>query len=502
MRIGLPERVSPGKTVIFAVVGLMVQQIQHTDILFSALYFAFVILSMLAFNTAGGFTRIAGSYVACFSLLVCIFGVTWKMVLGEAGETNLSAPELTMTCYVVSMGMFLVVANFLKGADFRSYEFGAGGRSQGLNYTAAGLGCLVISIAINVADLLFGISPGGILSALRQLDAFLPLGIMLSTIGAINDSHGKRTMNFVNAIGMTLMFSVGLSGFSKQGMLTPLVCWLIAVVYKKFDLRRTQIIAIAFGAFMSFYVFSPLSQARDLKPDGLNFAEQLLFGIDSIIHIQTVREHIKEQGDTPPAHSYYNTAQNALIGRLNMIGTDDALINFASGVEPLGMETVWNGFLNFIPHALAPNKKLPLSGNYYAHEVGGLLAPDDFGTGISFSPVAESFRIEHWIGLLAVLPAVWFLMFTTAEFICGDLKTSPWSLLPMLLYAHAAPEGLLAGQIYLIGFGNASLMLGILVCTRLAPALGRLFAGSQQNVVAVPTVRPVMPAGASPASAL
>jgi len=119
--------------------------------------------------------------------------------------------------------------------------------------------------------------------------------------------------------------------------------------------------------------------------------------------------------------------------------------------------------------------------------------------------VAESFRIEHWFGLLLVLPAIWFLMFTTAEFICGDLKTSPWSLLPMLLYAHTAPEGLLGGQIYLIGFGNGALMLGILVCTRLAPALGRLFGGSVANATVFPArvqERPLAGSGIRPASAL
>jgi hypothetical protein len=478
MRIGLPERVAPSKAIIFAVLSFVAQQVEHTDIAFSALYAAFVVLSVFAFNKAGGFTRFAGAYYAFFSLLVCIIGVSWKIVINEPGQSNLQAPTLTMLCYVASAAMFLVVAFILENVDLRSYEFGSGGLSRSLNYTAAGLGCILVSLANNAAGALFGVNPGGLLSALHQLDNFLPLGTLLATIGAINDSKGKRTVNFVSGFGMLYMFSGGLTAFSKQGMLSPMVCWLLAVIYKQVDLRRSHLLAIAIGTYMAFFVFSPLSLSRDLITPDMTYTDRLVLGIDSIIHIQRIRDHVKTYGDTPPAHSYFNTAQNALVQRLTMMGTDDALISLAATAEPLGWGPVVDDFMNFIPHALAPNKRTVLTGNYYGHEIGGMLADDDFGTGISFSPVSEAFRIQRWVGLFVILPGVWLLLFPLVEFICGDLKTSPWTLMPMLAAAHIAPEGLLSGQIYLLGFGNAGFLLGILVATRLSPTLGKLFLGS------------------------
>jgi len=479
MRIGFPERISPAGAFVFAAVGFGIQQAQHTDIVYSSLYFAFVILSVLAFNMAGGFSRLAGAYYFWFAMLICIVGVTWKMVINEPGESNLQVPNLTMTCYVVCAGMFLVVVSILNTLDLRRYEFGAGNRSGSLNYTAAGLGCILFSLGNTVASFTFGIAPGGLLSALRQLDQFLPLGIMLATIGAVNDSKGRRTVSFISLFGMGFMFLGGLVAFSKQGMLTPMFCWFIALVYKRFDLRRPQIIAIVIGTFLSLYVFSPLSQARDLVNDQTSYGDRAVIAVDAIIHIQRTRAHVAEViADKVPSHSYYSTSQNALIQRLNMIGTDDALIAVGDTAEPLGLQPVEDDFINFIPHAIAPNKRDPITGNHYAHEIGGMVSDDDFGTGISFSPVAEAFRVERWFGLFLVLPAVWLILFSSGEFICGNFKTSPWSLLPLLMYAHVAPEGLLSGQIYLIGFGNGGILLAILVSTRLAPTIGRLFYGS------------------------
>jgi hypothetical protein len=479
VRIGLPASVSPTKAFTFAAASFLVQQIQHTDIIFSSLYFLFLMLSAFAFNTAGGFTRIAGAYYCWFSMLVCIIGVTWKMVLNEPGDSALQDPWLLMTLYDIAAAGFIVVALILRNVDLRHYELAGAGVTGKVNFTAAGLGCIMIAYANDFAGTLFGIAPGGVLSALRQLDQFLPLGIMLATIGAINDSKGKRSFNFVNIIGMLFAFEAGFEVFSKQGMFTPLVCWLIGVIYKRFDLRRSHLIGIALATFICFYALAPLSGARDyIKPD-MTSTDRLVLAVDSIIHIDRTRAHVKElSGDEAPAHSYFLKPQNALIARLNMIGVDDALVHYGLVNEPIGIQNVIDDFGDLLPHFIAPNKVEPLTGNYYAHEVGGMLADADVTTGISFSPVGESFRVMRWVGVGFILPAVWLMLFASVEAVCGDLRTSPWTLLPILATTHIAPEGMLGGQIYMLGYGNAAYFFCILIATRMAPVLGRLFYGS------------------------
>ena len=53
----------------------------------------------------------------------------------------------------------------------------------------------------------------------------------------------------------------------------------------------------------------------------------------------------------------------------------------------------------------------------------------------------------------------------------------PWGLMVVVYFAHAAPESLLGGMIYFMGYGNFGMLLAIVVVTRIAPILGSLFLG-------------------------
>jgi hypothetical protein len=140
-------------------------------------------------------------------------------------------------------------------------------------------------------------------------------------------------------------------------------------------------------------------------------------------------------------------------------------------------------FLNWIPHIILPNKEalMPAGvvnpGNFYAHEVGGL-APDDFSTGVSFSPTAEAFHMNTWLGIVIVGGAVWTLLFIITDLICGDLRKSPFGLLAMVAFSHAAPESLIAGLVYFIFFTNFGIVVAILFSAYFAPILGTLLSGN------------------------
>src|SRR5215467_5495550 len=108
MRLPFPTRISLQKAVIFGMVVFVVQQIEHTDIVFSALFFSYMLLSVLAFNYAGGFSRASGTYIFWFALLTCILGGLWKIILGEPGDSNLVSASIDLATYVVSMIMMLL----------------------------------------------------------------------------------------------------------------------------------------------------------------------------------------------------------------------------------------------------------------------------------------------------------------------------------------------------------------------------------------------------------
>ena len=482
VRLSLPTRVPITGAFIYAFVFLCIQQFEHTNLGFSLLYFAFLMLGVVAFNFAEGFTRLTGAYIFWYGMLVVIFGVTWKAVIGEAGETNLQAPVLTMALYAASMGMMVFVALINRKFDFRHLGIGGGLSSGELNYSGAGLGCMMATIVLFIAGNVFGQVPGGIVSALLQINFFAPLGIVLATIGAMKDSGSRRTFNWVNGLGVGLGTAYGLISFSKQQMLTPLVCWLLGAFYMRLKVRLIHVVGGILFLWFAFGFAGPLSQSRDLVPSDQDLgtigrAELVIY---EITHWKEFKQHVQalndyESSGGPPG--YYDTAQGSLVERLSMISPDDRLIAYSSRGHFEGLDPVVNYFENLVPHFLAPEKQILYSGNHYAHEMGSYLAANDFTTGISFSPLAEAYHCEGWGGIFWVLPAIWLILFQSVDFIVSDMQRYPWGLLVVVWFAHAAPESLLSGMIYFIGYGNFGMVLAIIWCTRLAPVLGALFIG-------------------------
>jgi hypothetical protein len=496
VRLILPTRISLSKTFIFASLFFCIQQYQHTALTFSMLYYAFLILTVLAFNFAEGFTRLTGAYIFWYSTLIVIVGVTWKAVVGEPADSNLYTPTLDMALYTGSMVMLLLVALLNKKMDFRSLGIGGGLSGTKLNYTAAGLGCLIVWFGIIYADVLFGQAQGSLVSAITQVNVFGSLGLILATIGAINDSGGRRSTNVVSIVGLGYFFYLGLIGFSKQAMLAPMLCWVIGAFYSRIKVRLIHIVAIVLMAVLSFGFVSPLSASRDLA-EGLDADQRLELIGYLITHWDKFQAHVKDQeemeGQSGTA-GYYNKAQGSLIERLTMIPPDDVLFAYTAKGHYEGIAPVVDYFSNLAPHFISPNKHVTYSGNYYAHEIGLGLAADDYSTGISFSPVGEAYHCEGWGGILWLLPLIWMILFTTVDFIVGDMTKYPWGLMVVVWFAHAAPETLLGGMIYFIGLGNFGMFMAIIVVTRIAPIIGTLFTGKvvSPQTRSKASVRPIL----------
>jgi hypothetical protein len=478
VRLSLPTRIPLSKVFVFASVFFCVQQIQHTGLFFSLLYFAFVILSALAFNFAEGFNRITGAYIFWYSTLIVIVGVTWKAIVGEPADSNLLDPLLDMALYATSMVMLLLVTLLNRKMDFRAIGIGGGFSKGELNYTAAGLGCIIVWLGIIFSVPIFGNAPGSITSALNQVNVFGPLGIILATIGAVKDSGGRRSVNMISIAVFVYFGYLGLISFSKQIMLTPAVCWAVGVFYARLRVRFVHVVAAVAIAIVSFGFVSPLSASRDLA-EGMDNDQHIVLAWYLLTHRSYLEDHVKQIAVTRDmgVAEYYDTPQGSLIERLSMIPPDDELFAFSTKDHYEGMTPIYQYFGNLLPHFLNPDKQVTFSGNFYAHEMGAGLAEDDYSTGISFSPVAEAFHCEGWGGILWLLPVIWILFFSSVDFVVGDVTKYPWGLMVVVWLAHAAPEQLVGGMIYFMGYGNAGMILAIIMVTRIAPILGTLFLG-------------------------
>lgn len=479
MRIELPTRISTTKTLVFAVALFCVQQLEHTDLRFSLFFFAFIMIGNIAFNAGGGFSRVSGTYVFLFTLFTCVLGVVWKAVLGEPADSNLLVPQLDMAIYAASNFMLLLVILLNKRLT---------GHAQGvapgeINYTLAALGCLILALILN---LLNGLGLGGsgtALSIANQLNQFFPLSLILGTIGAMRDSDGRRSINFVSGLAMSLVFVASMLAFSKQGMFQPIACWIVAAAFCRFQLRWIHGIVLAVFAISSYIVVPLIAEGRDHVSENAGYAERatVVYGILTHLgqakqaEVETQAYDLAFQGKS----GYYNRPQG-LIERLSILSADDNFFNYTAKGHYIGYRPIIEDYENFIPHFLLPDKPSPIGGNYYAHEIGGILAPDDESTGISFSPMAEAFHVDGWVGIFFLMPLIWLSLFVSVDYICGDIRRSPWGLLMVVYLAHAAAESLLGSLIWMSVFGNLGLLLAIACCTRLAPVVGALFYGGNR----------------------
>jgi hypothetical protein len=481
VRLPFPERVPLVPVVFFAIVLCTLQIYQGTAPPFSLCCFLFVIIAASAFNVAGGITRPSGAYIFFYSVLAVIVGLTWKAVLGEAADSNLETPMVTIEVYLCAIcGMFaaIYISKRLTSkrallADFVTDE----------NMQSATMGCLVTGLALTFIFAIFPMEPGGVLSGLLQLNRFLLMAMFLGVVHAIRRSGGTSSISLPVLIAGGVSFATGVLGFSKEGMLNPLLCWLVAAASQRYKVSLTQIAGGILLAFLVFEYLVPYSQV------GRNYAGTSTSSIDLSIsllgNLGSVRsEYIGSQGNNEEdelAVGYF-THHQGFFDRLQMIGPDDSLVALTENGTVAGFTPVYIYFANFIPHFIWKNKPTWGGGNLYAHQMG-LLAEDDTSTGISFSPSGEAFHLMRWTGILILAPVLWIMLFTLMDSLCGDVRKSPWGLLAIITFAHIAPEGGIGILVYSIGYLAGTIFFAAVTITYLMPVIGEIVIGPSRKTV-------------------
>ncbi len=203
-----------------------------------------------------------------------------------------------------------------------------------------------------------GNAPGGVVSALTQVNVFGSLGIILATIGAVKDSGGRRSVNAVSAATILYFEYLGLSSYSKQALITPMVCWAVGVFYARLRVRFVHVVAIIFLALITFGFISPLSASRDLA-EGMNDTQHLALAWYFLNHPIELQNHAKSLNFSKEmgVEEYYDTPQGSLIERLSMIPPDDELLAYTAQGHYEGMAPVYQNFGNLVPHFLNPDKQ-------------------------------------------------------------------------------------------------------------------------------------------------
>jgi hypothetical protein len=480
VRLPFPERIPFTSAFFFALFLCAIQLLEGTSAIFSLCCLGFILVATIAFNFAGGFSRSTGGYVFFFAVLVVLIGLVWKAILGEPADSNIQSPLVLIEIYLASMCGMLVAVIISKKLTTKRPLLSV--LSTDDNLQTATIGCMVTGLLLFVLGVLVPREPGSLFSALNQVNHFLPLAVILGVIHTIRRSGGTRSINLPVVISCGLLFSTGLIGFSKEGMITPFVCWFLGAASERYKVSRAQIVGAIFMAIFLFQYLFPFAQyGRAFRAD--TFSENVDVAIGFFSDLGEVRRQYLETQEFQDEsyQGYFNTHQG-FFDRLQMIGPDSVLVAYTQQNGPLGLYPVVIYFENLVPHFIWPDKPFWGGGNLYAREIG-VLSEEDTSTGISFSPAGESFRLGSWAGVLLVDPILWTVLFVLFESLCGDVRKSPWGLIVMLVYAHLAPEGGIGGVIYMMGYVAFGVWFCAFMGTYLMPIVGEVLIGPRQAAV-------------------
>jgi len=477
MRLPFPDHISLVAVCYFAGTLCVIQLLQGTNPTFSLFAAAYIVVAAIAFNVAGGFSRTTGAFVFFNSVLGVIIGLCIKVYLGEPADSNLQSPNLTISVYLAGMCMMLVAVFLSRRLSPKQALLGK--MVTDANMQTATVGCMVAGFMIFFAGFFVGGGNGTVWSALNQINRFFPLAVMMGVLNASRRSGGTRSVNFPVLVSGTFMFITGVLSFSKEGMIVPFVCWLMAAASQRYRISRFQICGIGVVAFLIFYYLVPYAQyGRTYREEGEAFNVETTVSLLS--DLDYVRDQYYESSTgalEDRVQGYFNTPQG-FFDRLQMVSIDDALINHTQQSGAYGITPVIQSFQNLVPHFIWPDKPSLLTGNTFAHEVG-LLAEEDTSTGVSFSSTSVAFHLLGWPGIFLLAPAIWLLLFIVFDSLCGDVRKAPWGLLVMVLFAHAAPEGDINSIIYMCFYAAFGIVFAAVMGAYVMPVLGTFFIGPE-----------------------
>jgi hypothetical protein len=483
VRLPFPERISLPVAFYCGLLLSVIQVYQGTDPVFALSCFAFIVIAALAFNVAGGLSHTSGSYVFFFAVLVVLIGWFWKAVLGEPADSNLTAPMVTAPAYLCAITGMLGATIISKKLTTKRPLLAKLDTDNSMQ--SATVGCMITGLLIAFISAVVEQGSGSVLSAIGQLNHFLPLAIILGVIHTIRRSGGTRSINLPVVVSGSVTFAVGVLAFSKEGMFTPFLCWFLAAASQRYKVSRVQIVGGIFLVFLMFRYLVPYAQyGRTYRTDTFFGNVQVAIGFFSDIE-QVRTQYAEIQSDLDENDQLlrgYFTTHQGFFDRLQMIGPDDAVFGYTERNGPIGLYPIVMFFENLVPHVIWPDKPTWGGGNLYAREIG-ILPPEDTTTGISFSPAGEAFRLGGWTGVIIVAPLFWIAIFTLFDSLCGDVRRSPWGLIVVLVYAHSAPETGLGGIVYAMGFVAVAVLFSAFMGTYLMPIIGEFIIGPGQKII-------------------
>ena len=279
MRIPFPKTIPLWPLLAVLTLVLCIQLIQGTDPVFAVLMLIAQIAAMDAFNRMGGMTHMAGAF--------CFFGILpavtlpeiAHLVLGQPGDLNLEHPLTTAGVCAVFFICVMIAALLVSSlshpvALLEQIQFS----TTELRLVSA-LSCIfAILIAFRNLTRDSPVENGSLFAAVQHFyPLLLATTVMLATYVRNTTTGGESVMSWYIAFLLILAIVPGLLSASKEGMLTPLMCWFLVVASSRHRFSWYGILGIAAVLFVAWSFVYPFSQNARVQVRGANTLSEKVY---------------------------------------------------------------------------------------------------------------------------------------------------------------------------------------------------------------------------------
>jgi len=437
MRIPFPKSIPFRPLFGVLTVTLLIQLVQGTDPVFAVLMLAAQLAAVAAFNRLGGMTHMAGA----FCLFAVLPNVTVPelahLVLGQPGDYSLEHPLATAgACAVFFLGM-------LSAALLASLTRPAQPYIDRIHFSilelriASAIACVVSAgIVFALVNTPERVEDGSFLAVLIHFYVFLLVSsIMLATYVRLKVTNGRSAMSWYIAFLLGLALVPGILGASTEGILSPIVSWLVVVAASRHRFSRLGTLVV-FGCMLFVWNFAyPFSHdARSPIREAATISEKVTIFVDYVrdpSQFPNTNENSGESGQ-------FGTAKVNVVERFSLLKPIDMLIDADQKVGYTSFARYAPVFLAVVPHVLWPNRPAPITSNELGHKAGFRMNENDTSTGIAIGSPALFFDLGGWLALAVYSIFSFSIFFYMTRRIIGTTDAGVWALVPIGAEAHIA----------------------------------------------------------------
>lgn len=435
-----------------------------------AVYLALLVVSTTLYLI--GFATVAGILVAYMAFRYLVFSQFIKTFYGQPGDSNLQAPETTITLLLVGFtiicGAALLVSKVIGNRKIVSVSPSADTLAFVRNVSlCCGLFSYVMLRGSSVTDSGDTAYGGGIAIA-RQFGMFTYVAILAETWRALQLSEGRKSTSITLYTVIGALVAVGFLLNSKGAMASPVLMYLFASCAYRGYVTKAQVTMGAVVLVVGVLVAYPAVQLtrKDRGDSGLitlDLAGDYLYRLitDPTSLFDDWQDYLKvpDQSLFTESLEYLGTVDD-LRGRFMLIANTDVIANAVNQDGPYGPELIENALRSIVPTVIDPDKPRVYSGDLLTWHYGlrnwGVAGFPTIGL------FADCYAAWSWPGVVLVLavlmPAFFFALALPGTRLGGNFLATYLAF----RFFHTFGEGTISG---IMGnmFRDIPIELGLLV---------------------------------------